>query len=235
MNDKIKGIVLRISDYKDNDLLLCTLCEDKGVLSLVGKSAKKITAKQRFFEGSIYEFIIDYKEDKTMYSLHGSKIINSYYDLDNIKLLSLKNILFELVIKSKELYENEMYDNLKFVLENMNEDNKFLLSSLFISYMCKVHGIIPNVDECVICKSKKVVAISNHLGGFLCIDHLNGENIKDVSTLKRFRLISKANFKDYEVIKENEYNYEDFKLITDFFIENSSLDLKTYEFFRKVY
>ena len=235
MNDKIKGIVLRKQDYKDNDLLLYCLCEEKGILTLIAKSAKKYTAKQHFFEGSIYEFIIDYKDNKAMYSLHGSKLIHNYYDVDNMKLLSFKNILFEMVIKSRELFEEEMYENLKFVLGNINEENKFLLGSLFVSYMCKVHGIIPNVDECVICKSKKVVSISNNLGGFLCIDHLNGENIKDINTLKRFRLISKARFKDYDVIKENEYVYEDFKLICDFFINNSSLDLKSYDFYKKVY
>ncbi|MDO5440551.1 MAG: DNA repair protein RecO [Erysipelotrichaceae bacterium] len=234
MNDKIKGIVLRIQDYKDNDLMLQVLTEDKGILSLIAKSAKKFTSKQHFFEGCLYEYIIDYKDNKTIYGIHGSKLLNSYTELDNTKLFSFKNILSEMTIKSKELIEYDTFNNFDFVLKNINDTNKYLLGSLFVSYMCRLHGVIPNVDECVTCKSKKVVAISSRAGGFLCLDHLNGEAIQDVNTLKRFRLISKASFKDYELIKDNEYSFNDFKLITDFFMDNASLNLKSYDFYKKV-
>lgn len=234
MNDKIKAVVLKIQDYKESDLMLQVISEDKGFLSLIGKSAKKISAKQHFFEGSVYEFMIDYRDTKTIYSIHGSKLLKNNIDIDNAKLFAYKNILLEATFKSKELYELEMFNNLEFVLSNINDDNKYLLGSLYFSYLCKVHGVVPNVDECVICKSKKVVAISNRGGGFLCIDHLNGENVLDVNTLKRFRLIVKADFKDYEVIKTNEYNLNDFKLISDFFMNNTDINLKALDFYNKV-
>lgn len=234
MNDKVKGLVLKINDYKDNDLMLQVITEDKGILSFVAKAAKKITSKQHFFEGCLYEFIIDYKENKTIYSVHGSKLIKSYYDMNDAKLFSFKNIMFELISKSKELYEIDMYLNIVFLLEKINDDNKYLLGSLFVSYMCKLHGIAPNVDECVVCKSKKVVTISNNAGGFLCIDHLNGESPMEISTLKKFRLISKAEFKDYEIIKDNEYEYNDFKLMIDFFMNHSFLAIKAFDFYAKI-
>lgn len=234
MNDKVKALVLRISDYKDNDLMLQVISEDKGILSFIAKSAKKISSKQHFYEGCLYEFMIDYKDTKTIYGIHGSKLLKSYFDLNNTKLFSFKNILFETIVRSKELYEQEMYNNIIFTLDNINDDNKYLLGSLFISYMCKVNGINPNVDECVVCKNKKVVSISYNLGGFLCVDHLNGEPIQSIDTLKRFRLISKADFKDFDIIKENKYDFNDFKLIIEFFETNASLILKTYDFYRKV-
>ena len=234
MNDKIKGLVLKTQDYKENDLMLQVLTEDKGILSFIGKASKKITAKQHFYEGCLYEFMIDYRDNKTIYSIHGSILIKPYYDLNNTKLFSLKNILFETVLKSKELYELEMYDNLLFVLENINDDNKYLLSSLFISYMNRLHGVTPNVDECVICGNKKVAAISNNLGGFLCLDHINGEAIQEVDTLKRFRLISKATFKDYPIIEKMVYDLSDFKLLIEFFEVNTSIVLKSYDFYTKV-
>lgn len=234
MNDKVRGLVLRIQDYKDNDLMLHVISEDKGILSLVAKSAKKMTAKQHFFEGCHYEFMIDYKDNKSIYSLHSSKLIKTYYDMNNTKLFSYKNILFDTILKSRELYEEDMYINILFVLDNINEENKYLLGSLFMSYMCKLHGINPNVDECVVCKSKKVVSISSKQGGFLCIDHINGETIYDIDTLRRFRLISKAGFKDYDVIKDTSYSFDDFKLIFEFFEINSSLSFKSFEFYRRV-
>ena len=234
MNDKIQGLVLRINDYKDNDLMLQVITKSNGIISLVGKSSKKITSKQHFYEGCLYEFLIDYKDNKTIYSIHNSKLIKAYYDLNNTKLFSFKNILFETILKSKELVEENTFDNILFVLDKINEDNRYLLGSMFVSYMNKLHGINPNTDECVVCGSKKVVSISNNLGGFLCEEHHLPEVIRDVDTLKRFRLVSKAKFKDYDVIKDNIYNLNDFKIIIEFFMNNSSLSLKTYDFYMKV-
>ena len=64
MNDKIQGLVLRINDYKDNDLMLQVITKSNGIISLVGKSSKKITSKQHFYEGCLYEFLIDYKDNQ---------------------------------------------------------------------------------------------------------------------------------------------------------------------------
>ena len=234
MNDKIKGLILRINDYKDNDLLLQVLTKEHSIISLIGKSSKKITSKQHFYEGCLYEFMIDYKDSKTIYSLHNSKLIKAYYDLNNTKLFSFKNILFEMILKSRETLDLECFDNICFVLDNLNDDNKYLLGSLFVSYMNRLHGINPNVDECVSCKNKRVVAISNLLGGFLCEEHKGAEIIRSIDTLKRFRLISKAKFKDYTIIKDNKYEFLDFKILIEFFMSNSSISLKTYDFYTKV-
>ena len=234
MNDKITGLVLRISDYKDSDELLQVLSKEHSIISLIGKSSKKITSKQHFYEGCLYEFLIDYKDNKTIYSIHGSKLIKPYYDLNNTQLFSFKNIFFEMIIKSRELLEEDTFENIVFVLDELNDNNKYLLGSLFVSYMNRLHGINPNVDECVVCKNKMVVSISNTLGGFLCLDHKGIEEIRSVETLKKFRLINKAKFKDYKVIKENKYDFIDFKLVIEFFMLNSSINLKTYDFYKKV-
>lgn len=234
MIDKIEGLILRISEYKDNDQMLFVITNNKGFLTLVSKSSRKILAKNHYFEGSIYEFTIDYKDTKTIYSIHNSKLIKSYYDLNNTLLFSFKNILFEALLKSKDLYEEKMYTNILFVLKNINNDNAYLLGSLFFSYLLGIHGIKPNTDECVVCKSKKVVSISNRFGGFLCLEHLNGEKIQDIETLKTFRLISKGSFLNYDVIKDYKVKLSDFSLFVDFFIANSSINLKTYEFYKRV-
>ena len=112
MNDKIKALVLSINDYKENDSLLQVISEDKGFLSLVVKGSKKINSKQHFSTLCLYEFIIDYKDNKTIYTVHNGKLLSSYYEDKDLKLLSFKNILIELTLKSKELYEQLMYINI---------------------------------------------------------------------------------------------------------------------------
>lgn len=234
MNDKVKGIVLRKIDYKENDVMLQVLCDDKRILSFIAKGAKKITSKHHFFEACYYEFIIDYSELKTMYVIHGSKLLKAFYEMNDIELMSYKNIFLDLTYKTKETPEEKMYDNLLFLLENINKSNMYLIGSLYISYLSRVYGVLPNVDECVVCKNKKVVGISNHNGGFVCLEHLNGEDVKDVETLRKFRLISKANFQNWDVIKDIDFYYKDFKLIIDFFLHNTGINLKTYDFYKSL-
>ena len=80
MNDKIKGFVLSLSDYKEADVLMQVLTKDYGILSLVGKSAKKLSSKNHFLPTCLYEFILDYKDGKTIYSIHGSRLLENYFE-----------------------------------------------------------------------------------------------------------------------------------------------------------
>lgn len=235
MNDKVKALVLNIIDYKENDLLLQVISDDKGFLSLIVKGGKKIAAKRHFSILCAYEFIIDYKDNKTIYSIHNSKLINSYYEDNNLKLLAFKNIFIELCLKAKELYDLDMYKNIIETYEKMNEDNMYLLGSLFISYLLNIFGISPNVEGCVVCGNKKVIGISNRYGGFLCSNHINNENTQEVDYLKKFRLINCAKYDNYELIKNVTYDLKDFCLIIDFFIANSDINIKSYKFYKELY
>lgn len=230
MNDKIRGFVLTISDYKDADVLMQVACKDVGILSLVGKASKKLNSKNHFLPMCEYEFIIDYKDGKTIYSVHGYKVLNSYFDSDDIILMSYKNILTELAIKNKEI---DLYEKLIFVFSKLNNENKYLLGSLYLSYIVKQFGITPIVDECAVCGNKKIVSLSNTSGGFLCEKHSNG-NCLPVEMLKKFRLIIKADFVNYDAIKDFKYSFSDFCLLMDFYIENTDIKLKAYDFYKSL-
>lgn len=231
MNDKIHGIVLTITDYKEADALLQVLTNEYGVISLVAKAAKKLNSKNHFLSMCNYEFIIDYKEGKTIFSIHNYKLINNFFIDDDIALASFESILAELSIKNKEIMA---YKQLLFVLERLNNKNKYLLGSMYFVYMIKQFGITPIVDGCAICGDKKVVSLSNNHGGFLCNKHLGNEDVFPVNTLKKFRLIVKADFTNYEIIKDYEYDLNDFKIIAEFYLENSGLRLKSYEFYKSL-
>jgi len=233
MNDKTLGIILSSRDYRENDLLLNVLTKDFGFISFIAKGAKKISAKNHFNVMNVYEFLFDYKEGKDIYTVKTSRLVSNYYDDTNMKLTALKNILLQVTIKSKEIKDNKFYDYLLYVLDKINDDNKYLLSSLYFSYVLEKHGILPRVDSCVLCGNSKVVTISNNHGGFLCKEHSLGSNNESVETLKKFRLIVKASsdFNNYELIKENKYNLDDFKKLVDFFIANSEIRLSSYDLY----
>ena len=231
MNDKIHGFVLSINDYKENDVLLRVLTKEFGILSLVGKAAKKLDSKNHFLNMCEYEFMIDLKMNKTIYSIHSSKLINNYFEDKNFDLATFKNILCEVAIKNEDI---DTFDEILFTFNKLNDKNKYLLGSMFFSHLIKQFGITPIVDKCALCESKKVVSISNRMGGFLCFDHLNGNEIIDPTRLKKFRLVIKADYTNYDVIKDFEYDKKDFDLIVSFFLSNSDLHLKSYDFFNKL-
>lgn len=231
MNDKINGFVLSQSDYRESDVLMQVLTKDYGIISLIAKASKKINSKNHFLPMCLYEYIIDYKDNKTIYSIHGSKLIKSYFEDSDIEMISFKNIICELALKNRDI---NTYDELCFVFDNLNSENKYLLGSMFLSYLIKLFGITPIVDSCALCNNTKVVSISNRHGGFLCMNHLNGEEILSIERLKKFRLMIKGSFDNYDVLKDFEYEYRDFSLLMEFFLDNSDLKIKSYEFYRTI-
>ncbi|MBQ6479264.1 MAG: DNA repair protein RecO [Erysipelotrichaceae bacterium] len=231
MNDKIKGFVLSQSDYKEADVLMQVLTKDYGILSLVGKSAKKLSSKNHFLPMCLYEFIIDFKDGKTIYSVHGSRLLKNYFEDSDIEMISFKNILVELAQKNRDI---DTYDELCFVFQSLNKDNRYLLGGMFVSHLIRQFGITPIVDRCAMCDSRKVVSLSKRHGGFLCLEHRNGEEILPVETLKRFRLMIKGTFKDYAILKDFTFDFRDFCLLMDFFLENADLRLRSYDFYKSI-
>ena len=228
MNDKVNGFVLSIADYKEADVLMQVLTKEYGIISFVGKAAKRINSKNHFLPMCIYEFMFDYKDGKTIYSTHSSKIISNYFEDSDIDMMSFKNIFIEACLKNKEI---DTYDQLTFVFEKLNKKNKYLLGAMFFTYLSKQFGITPVVDGCAICGEKKVIGISNYHGGFLCQKHLGGESILSVEKLKKFRMIIKSEFIHYDILNQFEYDFNDFKLVIDFFLTNADLKLKAYNFY----
>ncbi|MBQ6492698.1 MAG: DNA repair protein RecO [Erysipelotrichaceae bacterium] len=231
MNDKINGFVLSESDYREADVLMQVLTKEYGIISLVGKASKKLNSKNHFLPFGLYEFIIDYKDGKTIFAVHGSKLLENYFEDSDISMMSFKNILAELTLKNRDI---DTYDQLLFVFRNMNSENRYLLGSMYLSHIIKRFGISPVVDSCALCDSRKVVALSNRHGGFLCMNHLGGEETLPVEVLKRFRLIIKGTFDNYDVLKDFTYDLRDFSLLMDFYQANSEIKLKSYEFYRSM-
>lgn len=229
MNDKVKGFVLSLTDYKESDVLLQVSTKEYGVLTFVGRAGKKINSKNHFLPMCQYEFLFDYKDNKTMYTVHGSTLLNNFFEDQDIEMMSFKNIIIEAALKNKDI---NCYEQLMFVFSHLNIQNKYLLGSLFFSYLIKKFGVMPIVDGCAICNESKVVGISNYHGGFLCNKHLNGEKTLSVEHLKKFRMIIKAEFDNFELIKNFDYDFIDFKLVISFFLDNADLKLKAYDFYK---
>lgn len=234
MINNIKGIVIQIKDYKDNDQLLEVLTREYGIISLIAKGTKKNGAKLHYLINSMYDFSFDYKDGKNIFSIINSNLLKSYIKYDDSLMNAYVSIFYEIIEKSKDFANQEMFDNLEFLLNNISYDNYYLLGSIFMSYFMKLHGIIPYVDGCVVCNKSKVVSINNDLGGFVCEEHNNEHQSISAATLKTFRILCKANYTNYEVLKDYSVDKKTFDIFIHFFVYNSDIKLKTYDFFSKV-
>ena len=229
MNDKVNGFILSLSDYKEADQIMQVATKEYGIISFVSKAGKKINSKNHFLPMCNYELMFDYKENKTMFTVQGHKLLNNYFEDSDIEMMSFKNILIDATLKNKDI---NCYDELIFVFKHIDKDNKYLLGSLFFSHLIHEFGVTPIVDSCALCGDKKVVSISNDHGGFLCLKHSTGMPIIPVENLKKFRMIIKANFSNYDLIKDFVYDYIDFKYVVSFFLQNADLKLKSYDFYK---
>ena len=229
MNDKITAIVLNQTDYREADVLMQVLSREYGVISLIGKAAKKLSGRNHFLPMCLYEFIIDYKEGKDIFAVHGYKLLENYFEDKDIQMMSFKNIICEIALKNREI---NCFEPLCFVFRNMDSENRYLLGSMFLAHIIRHFGITPIVDHCALCDSRKVVAISKSHGGFLCAAHRGNEEALPVDTLKRFRLIIKGTFKDYEILKQFAYERRDFALLMDFYLANSDVRIRSYDFYK---
>ena len=128
MNDKVNGFVLSMSDYKDSDVLMQVLTPDYGIISLVGKASKKLDSKNHFLPMCEYEFMIDYKPGKTIYSVHGFKLLASFFEDSDIDMMSFKNVLIEAALKNKDI---STYEQLLFCFKNIN-------TKIFLLYLFKL-------------------------------------------------------------------------------------------------
>ena len=229
MNDKISGIVLQTSDYKDNDILAQVLTKQYGIISFVAKGSKKLNSKNHILPMCVYEFIYDHKDGKTIFSIHNQKLLRNFFQDKDIEMISFKDVLIELTLKNRDI---DTYDELLFVFNKLNKENRYLLGCLYLSFLIKEFGIAPNVDGCVICGNKKVVSISSQHGGFLCINHIQGHEIMSLERLKKFRMIVKARMENYDVLKDIIFDNIDFENLLEFYMINADIKIRSYDLYK---
>ncbi len=236
MNDKVIGIVLSVSQYREHDSLLTVLTKS-GLMTLVAKGMNKNTSKNAHFcmMFAHSEFIIDYVSDKTMFTLKSGTLINGYRHLsDDLQTIAIATFMAE---TSKVLCDDDpqaFLHLLTFMYERLlPTSDKLLLLALFLSTCSQLIGFSPMVDECVACGDVKISSISIDEGGFICENcrkELMEKNV-DVILLKRFRLINKATLEHVDILKNyGPWSMADCMLCKDFLFYHSGIQVSSWEF-----
>ncbi len=244
MNDAVNALILKQSDYREADVLLTVLTKEYGKVSFVAAGARRMTSKNK---GSILPYTeasiqFDYRPGKTMFKMKTAHSLHLYRKLHEDLILSSAAAVLadtaDILSYAEEDPSGEVYELLAQGFEALNEGkDPDTVLSLFLADMLKMHGLEPDVDECVHCGRTNVSAIDIREGGFLCAEHAAAAGVPLSSTidLKRFRLVVKAGMEHLDIVLQSGgAKRQDLAILTGILRQHGAVKLHSFAFYDKL-
>lgn len=158
---KVKGIVIKEVQYKDNDKIITLMTDSLGKISCIARGAKKTnSALLASCQLLVYSEFVLYK-GTSFYHINSAETIDTFYnlriDLDKLeKAYEITKILNNLVFENQEndgvlsLYLNTLY-----VIAKKDLDYTYI-RSVFKLKMLALLGYSPSIVRCSSCNSSMV-------------------------------------------------------------------------------
>ncbi|MBQ7164537.1 MAG: DNA repair protein RecO [Clostridia bacterium] len=204
MEEKLKAVVLRAVDYKDNDKILTLFSLENGVVSAAIRGVKKANAKLKFAAQPFCfcEYVLSKKGDRR--SVVSADIIESFYPIrEDIVRFYAGAVALE--------YVNA------FVQEEMESEEAFLLLLSFLRALCyssasprallvkfliealSLSGYELSVHYCIKCRKSVInrAFFDFDAGGAVCEDCREGADVEiNPATLSLLSAADGASFDD---------------------------------------
>ncbi len=247
MNDTVQGLILKQQDYRENAVLLTVLTKEYGRISFVAGGARKMTSKNA---GSILPYTkadisFDYREGKTIFRMKTARTVNLYrFVHEDLNASLCASVICETADQmtaegSDPEFCAYVYEQAETALDMLNEKKRAdIILCLFLSDILKESGIGPVVDECVLCGRKNAAVISVRDGGFLCSECAAKASLsyQPVESLKRFRLINKAQFNQYDILESHIDNaMEDAEILIRFLSRHAGIEIRSFGLFQRLF
>lgn len=198
MEEKLIGIVLNKTEYKENDVIINVFTLEKGVVSASLKGVKKAGAKLKFASQPFCfaEFLFSEKSGRR--TVTGASLNDSFYPIrESVSGFYAACAALEFI--KKFLKENIVSEELFFAtvdcLKNIAYGDKKPLKALcvFLLTALKLSGYALNAGECFICGGEISgrVFFDGFSGGFICGKCFNGAGREiNISTYDAIKNIS---------------------------------------------
>lgn len=194
--EKLTGIIIRYTDYKENDRILTLLTKERGVVSVNARGVRTAKSASSGSAGDVYcygEFVV-YERNRISY-VSSSTVLEAFYPLreDYDKLVAAAQIarLTEKVPQgqiNEELF-SLVYHSLSFLAYGSAEPADILIA--FAAKFTVIEGYEPVITCCASCGasvlSLKNIGFSNAQGGALCAECAEGEPRYDAYILEALR------------------------------------------------
>ncbi len=176
INKVIKGFVLNIIPYKNNDALVNVLTSEgfvffncRGGLKIDSKNGKVIEL-YNYSEFSLFLL----KEDKFL--MNSGFVINDFSTIkSNIEYLAFLSFLSELSIKCIEQNDSsKIYDLYYKIINNIGPENIILLGCIYVAKILTINGLQLDVDSCIYSHcNDDITGVSYVDGGLVSKQHFN--------------------------------------------------------------
>ncbi len=178
---KIRAVVLKKTDYRDNDRILTLFSPEKGKLTVSVKGVKKQNSKLR--AGSELFAFGNYilTETRGKYTVTGYDSIEPFHELrDDFDRLSAGVLLLKTaeLAAAEDSEEPFLFTLLLRCLDKLREHNipAGLTVSAFLLKFCELSGYAPRLDKCL-CGSTELIAVSPENGGAICKNCIDCEHM----------------------------------------------------------
>lgn len=244
MNDKTRCIILKSMDYRDYDAIVTVYSKEYGKISFLARGIRRMKSKNA---GSLLpyteaEIQFDYHPDKTMFTLKTASTMHMWRHMhEDLEASAAASVIAEASdgLLYQEVKDESIYDKLFQAMVLLDsKENSVTVISLFLIELMKNSGIVPDVDECVICGNKQVNTISIEDGGFLCQKHMNERGLfqMSASSLKRFRLLVKGGLEHFDLIRDaGDAESEDLKILVEMIRLHAGISMKSFGLFERLF
>lgn len=236
MIEKVDGIVIKETPYKDTSKIIEVFTKKYGVISIIAKGAKRI--KSPLFTGTTYlsysSFCISKKNVSTLRSVD---VICSFKNiLKDIKNLAAASYLIGLSVQVyKQSNEQDIFGILVSSLGKINEFiNPLGIVNIVEMKYLKYLGVEPNLDRCTVCGSCDIASLSIDHGGFLCSNCSEVRmNSKLLKLIKAYYCVDIIKIDKLDVNKEIMLELDRF--ISEYYEKHTGVFLNQKKFFLDMY
>jgi len=171
---KVNGIIIAENNSNDFDKMLTMLTPNLGKISCSARGARR-TKSQLLAGTQIFTFgeYMLFKGSDT-YTINSCETIEMFYnlrtDLDKLLYAShINKIINDVTTENQNsFYILKLFLNTLYAISETDKNLDFIIS-VFKMRLMKIIGFAPNVEECVICKSKEdLMSFSFRDNGFKC-------------------------------------------------------------------
>ena len=190
---KVKGIVIRETQYKDNDKIITILTDNLGKVSCIAKGAKKtnspILANAQYL---VYNEFVLYKS-KNFYYINSATVIDTFYnlrvDLDKLETcFELTRLLNKVTDENEDTsYVLKLFLNTLFILNKLNKDEEFVIAVFKIKLFCLI-GFIGQVFSQI--DAKEEIYYDYVSNTFCCGECVKGQDKRRYIKLNKTTLIA---------------------------------------------
>lgn len=156
---KVKGIVIKEVQYKENDKIITIMTDKLGKISCLAKGAKKnnspILASSQFL---VYSEFLLYK-GTNFYHINSAEMLESFYslrtDYDKLeKAFEVSKLLNKLAYEEDEETEiMSLFLNTLYIIENKDKHFDLVRNTFLLKLLCLL-GYAPRLYKCSCCNEK---------------------------------------------------------------------------------